>query len=139
MQIHEGGNISIEQYWTLPMHHIHRVFSNKQACTYFTQELSLYINYSSRFVNSLTIQLLVVCLTLVRWTTTVTAKALTSRQKEKPHDKKKKTHGNRISSQQKEKDSRQKEKTTRQKEKDSKQKENLTAKRKRLKAKFLRY
>ena len=29
----------------------------------------------------------------VRWPTTVTAKELTSRQKEKPHSKKKKTHG----------------------------------------------
>ena len=31
MQIHEGGNISIEQYWTLLMHHIHCMLSNKQA------------------------------------------------------------------------------------------------------------
>ena len=38
----------------------------------------------------LTIQLLVVCLTLVWWPTTVTVKALTSWQKEKPHDKKEK-------------------------------------------------
>ena len=53
----------------------------------------------------LTIQLLVVCLTLVRWTTIDTAKALTSQQKEKPHGKK-----NNLTVQQKEKDSRQKEK-----------------------------
>ena len=75
----------------------------------------------------LTIQLLVVCLTLVRWPTTVTAKALTSRRKEKPHGKK-----NNLT--EKEKDSRQKEKphgkkkkiqskkkTSRQKKKDSRQ------------------
>ena len=53
----------------------------------------------------LTIQLLVVCLTLVRWTTIDTAKALTSQQKEKPHGKK-----NNLTVRQKEKDSRQKEK-----------------------------
>ena len=45
----------------------------------------------------LTIQLLVVCLTLVRWPTTVTAKALTSRQKEDPHGKRKKTQSKRKS------------------------------------------
>ena len=53
----------------------------------------------------LTIQLLVVCLTLVRWPTTDTAKALTSRQKGKPPGKK-----NNVTVRQKEKDSRQKEK-----------------------------
>ena len=60
----------------------------------------------------LTIQLLVVCLTLVRWTTIDAAKALTSQQKEKPHGKKIKTHG---------------------------KKNTPTAKRKRLAAKFLQY
>ena len=74
----------------------------------------------------LTIQLLVVCLTLVRWTTIDTAKALTSWQKEKPHSKK-----NNLTVRQKEKDLRQKEKPHR-KRKTSRQKENLTAK-------FLRY
>ena len=81
-------------------------------------------------------QVLVVCLTLVWWPTTVTAKALTSRQKEKPHGKKQKTHGikNNLAVRQKEKDSWQKEKphgkkkktrskkkTSRQKQKDSRQ------------------
>ena len=61
----------------------------------------------------LTIQLLVVCLTLVQWPTTVMAKALTSRQKEKDSKKKK-------TSRQKEKDSKKK-KTSRRKEKDSRQ------------------
>ena len=78
----------------------------------------------------------------IRWPTTVTAIALTPRQKEKPRGK---LTAKRIKSRQKEKDSRLKEKphekkkksqskkkTSRQKEKDSKQKENLTAK-------FLRY
>ena len=77
----------------------------------------------------LTIQLLVVCLTLVWWPTTVTAKAVTSRQKEKPYGSK-----NNLTVRQNEKDSRQKEKphgkkkktqskkkTSRQKEKDSRQ------------------
>ena len=67
----------------------------------------------------LTIQLLVVCLTLVRWPTTVTAKELTSRQKEKPHGKK-----NNL--------------TAKRTEKTRGKKKNLTAKRKRLKAKIRR-
>ena len=85
----------------------------------------------------LTIQLLGVCLTvIVRLPKTLTAKALTSRQKEKPHGKTKKTHGkkNNLTVRQKENDSRQEEKphgkkkktqskkkTSRQKEKDSRQ------------------
>ena len=60
-----------------------------------------------------------------------TAKALTSRQKEKPHSKK-----NNLTVQQKERLAG-KRKTSQQKEKDLKQKENLTAKRKRFAAKFL--
>ena len=79
----------------------------------------------------LTIQLLkLFCLTLVRWPTTVTAKALTSRQKEKPHAKKNNLLAKikRLAA---------KRETSWQKEKDSKQKENLTAKRKRLTAEFL--
>ena len=51
----------------------------------------------------------------LQWPTTVTAKELTSRQKEKPHGKK-----NNLAA---------KRKTSRQKEKDQRQKENLTAKR----------
>ena len=73
----------------------------------------------------LTTQLLVVCLTLVRWPKTVTAKALTSQQKEKHHGKK-----NNFTVRQKEKDSRQEEKPhgkkqkTKSKKKTSQQKEN---------------
>ena len=106
---------------------------------YFTHEFSLdrkLLKTSLRTVSILTIQLLAVCLTLVRWPKTVTAKALTSRQKEKPHGKNKKTHGkkNNLTVRQKENDSRQEEKphgkkkktqskkkTSRQKEKDSRQ------------------
>ena len=51
---------------------------------YFTQELSLDINYwSPTLLSILTIQLLVVFLTFVQWPTTVRAKELTSRQKQK--------------------------------------------------------
>ena len=77
-------------------------------------------------------QLLVVCLTLVQWPTTVTAKALTLRQKEKPHGKK-----NNLPAKRKRLAA--KRETSWQKEKDSKQKENLTAKGKRLAAEFLQY
>ena len=87
----------------------------------------------------LTIQLLVVCFTLVQWPTTVTAKALTSRQKEKPHGKKQKTYGikNNLAVGQKENwRLMAKRKTSRQKEKDSKQKENLTAKNKKTHGKI---
>ena len=86
-----------------------RIFHTRVKLRYkTTQDVASY--------SILTIQLLVVCFTvLVWWPKTVTAKALTSGQKEKPHGKTKKTHG--------------KKKTTRGKKK------NLTAKRKRLKAK----
>ena len=77
-------------------------------------------------------QLLVVCLTLVRWPTTVTAKALTLQQKEKPHGK-----NNNLPAKRKRLAA--KRETSWQKEKDSKQKENLTAKRKSLTAEFLWY
>ena len=106
----------------------------------------------------LTIQLIVVCLTLVRWTTIDTAKALTSQQKEKPHGKKNNLTAKRITSRQKEKPHGKKNnltakrKTSQQKEKPHGKKKNLTAKRnthgkqnnlkakrKRLTAKFLRY
>ena len=53
-----------------------------QESEYFTPELGLDINYSSRFEQYPPIQLLVVCVTLERWPTTVTAKALTSWLKE---------------------------------------------------------
>ena len=87
-------------------------------------------------------------LCLLRWPTTVTAKEITSRRKGKPHGKRKRLTAKEITSRQKEKDSRQKEKThgkkkrltakrktSRQKEKDSRQKEKPHGKRKRLTAK----
>ena len=92
-----------------------------QESEYFTQELSFVASYSI-----LTIQLLVVCLTLVRWLKTVTAKALTSRQKEKTHGKK-----NNFTVRQKENDSRQEEKPH--------GKKKTSAKRKRLTGKFIWY
>ena len=66
----------------------------------------------------LTIQLIVVCLTLVRWTTIDTAKALTSQQKNL-RAKRKRLTAKRITSRQKElKRLAAKRKTSRQKEKD---------------------
>ena len=81
----------------------------------FTQELSLDITTQVLSYSILTIQLLVVSSTFVRWPTTVTTKALTSRQKEKPHGKK-----NNLTA---------KRKTSQQKEKPHGKKKNLTAKR----------
>ena len=57
-----------------------------QKSEYFTQESSLDINYLSHFVQYPHYQ---IACCLRRWSTTVTAKALTSQQKEKPHGKKK--------------------------------------------------
>ena len=105
-----------------------------QESEHFTQELSLDINYSSRFVQYSHYQ---IACCLPRFSTVAhnyngKKKNLTA--------KRKRLTAKRITSRQKEKDSRQKEKShVRQKEKDSKQKENLTAKRKRLTTKFLRY
>ena len=82
-----------KQYWTQ--------WKQIKESGYFTQELSSDINYwSPTLLSILTIQLLVVFLTFVRWPTTVTAKELTSRQKENLKAKRK-------TSRQKEKDSRQ--------------------------------
>ena len=80
----------------------------------------------------LTIQLLVVCLTLVRWPTTVSAKALTSGEKVKPHGKKEKTYGKKknLTAKRKKTHGKKNNLIVRRKEKDSRQRKNLTAKRK---------
>ena len=88
----------------------------------------------------------------VRWPATVTAKELTSRQKEKPHGKKKSLTAKRKRLAAKRKTSRQKKKphgkkknltakrnTSRQKEKDSRQKEKPHGKRNNLAAKRIRW
>ena len=107
-----------------------RIFHTRIKLRYkTTQEVTSY--------SILTIQLLVVCLTLVRWPKTVTAKALTLRQKEKPHGKKKKTHAKVITSPcGKKKKTHGKKKNLTAKRKDSNQKENLTAKKKKTHSKI---
>ena len=97
-----------------------------QESEYFTQEFSLDIKLLIQDVASysiLTIQLLVVCLTLVRWPKTVTAKALTSWKKRKTPRQKEKDTAKRMTS------------PGGKKKKTCGKKKNVTAKRKRLKAK----
>ena len=66
----------------------------------------------------------------LRWSTTVTAKELTSRQKEKPHGKKKNLTAKKEKPRGKKKNLTAKRKTSRQKEKSHGKKKRLTAKRK---------